>query len=99
MNRRIRWNQAPPNLSDYGAECLQSTALGPFHQGEPVGEDGEVPTTKKRSVDSPGSNASKVPKKGALAPARKSGLVSKSMLSGNRWLQETSPKQLAIQNR
>ena len=58
MNRRIQWSQAPPNVSDYGSECLQATALGPFHQGEPVGEDGEVPKTKKRSVDSPGSNAS-----------------------------------------
>ena len=96
MNRRIQWNQSPPNVSDYSSECLQSTALGPFHQGEPVGEDAEVP--KKRSIENSGSKVSKVPKKEAPAPDREPGLVSKSMLFGNWWPQQISPKQLAVQN-
>lgn len=47
LNRRIKWNQQPPNFDDYAPECLQSGAMAPFQQGPPPLEE-QAELRKKR---------------------------------------------------
>ena len=51
MNRRIKWNQTPPNFDDYAPECLQSGAMAPFQQGPPALDEPPKKRTRSEGVE------------------------------------------------
>ena len=47
LNRKVRWDQHPPNMADYNPECLKNPASGTFAMGPPEAEEPN-PSGKKR---------------------------------------------------
>ena len=51
MNRRMRWNQTPPNLDDYHPDCL-AVGTGPLQQAPAMDDANTKSTGNKRGAES-----------------------------------------------
>ena len=51
MNRRMRWNQTPPNLDDYHPDCL-AVGTGPLQQAPAMDDASTKSTGNKRGPES-----------------------------------------------
>lgn len=63
MNRRMRWNQTPPNLDDYHPDCL-AVGTGPLQQAPAMDDAIPKSSGNKRAIENcemhtPQSKASK----------------------------------------
>lgn len=69
MNRKLKWNQQPPNLDDYAPECLEKSTGVPFQQA-PV-ENEPVEGGQKRPHPNTGESSVKVPKQQSVPKSAK----------------------------
>ena len=80
MNRRMRWNQTPPNLDDYHPDCL-SVGTGPLQQAPAMDDAIPKSSGNKRAMENsdmhtPQSKAPKnSPKNGGPGVVSKRGLL------------------------
>ncbi len=67
MNRRLRWSQTPPNISDYDADCVKAPVFAPFQQTPRPADDCKA---EKTGPDQ-GKGSSKGGGKGVVKPSKK----------------------------
>lgn len=67
MNRRISWNQTPPNFDDYDPSCLQAQKLGPA----PLALVGPVSLELPASGAKPAKGGAASPKVPQVSPTSK----------------------------
>ena len=73
MNRRVQWNQTPPNMNDYNPECLASGA-GPLQQQAlPAEVPNNTPKSGAKRLNNGPGPAAKIPK--VETPHEETGLV------------------------
>ena len=65
MNRRVQWNQTPPNMNDFDPECLK--APGPLQQQSAIPEDEATGERKPKRASSGSTGPTPNPKAPKLA--------------------------------
>ena len=68
MNRRLKWSQTPPNISDYDADCIKAPVFAPFQTTPRPADD--ACKAEKTSPDQ-GKGSSKGGQKDVVPPSKK----------------------------
>ena len=69
LNRRVKFEQTPPNFEDFAPECLESAHAGTLLQAPSPAAGGNQPESRKRPSGSKPSDDIKTPKNARVTPS------------------------------